>query len=400
MIEFDLSTQTAHIKFLDRTKTIEDEDPLFMFDDNTLEMTIQMEALLDCPRPHKYYADLKGFYYDRQLRTFFIFIMHYYLQIGEDLVKNDFRLFGDGEYMKHAKSFEFESYEVAKSVLFDDSSEHWVRIAGKNETQLILYDQSFALSANSGGLVIKKRALNPAINRCQFQTLIVKNRVFCFERKYYYMINETLKMYAIQSMFSKTSIYYGFDDVMMFVFNYLEDKVIFMTYAKFYVIDYNSIVFDELYLTLKLEPSDELVARENCFFVECEEPTSVTNASSILPVPEKKAHGFFDWLKSSYQFLIVGVVLLALVIAFFLLQNHRNKELGQDSRDPELIKMSSFGEDKNLDKLDDRVEDKGKSDSDKSKSSSKSNSKRNGMEEELVHELVQIPNLNRIEPIN
>lgn len=89
-------------------------------------MAIPLDSFLDCPQKHDNISQVKGIYYDDELQTFFIFIKHYYLQIGEDLVKKGFRDIFVGDYINQAKALEFESYEVAKSVLFDDLVTKWV----------------------------------------------------------------------------------------------------------------------------------------------------------------------------------------------------------------------------------------------------------------------------------
>lgn len=403
MIEFDLSEQSYHIKLISYRKLGESDEMFrFLTANESEEIILPMTNLLDCPRPHVTLDEVKGIYHDTQLKSFFIFINHYYLQIREDLVENGFKLFGRGDLMQYAKMFEFERYEDAKSVLYDSWTKNWVRSAGMNETQLILFGQTFFLSAKNDGLVIVKRAPNPAILKCHYQTLILKGRVFCFENEYYYLINETFRLFQIRLMFAKTAINYTNIQRVQFVFNYMDDKFVLMTLSNLYVIDYSWVNFDESELSLNIEPNEDLVERKNCFFQPCEEPTSSATTEitpiSRLTVPTEKKNEFVQWLKSSYQFVIVAAVLLALVIAFLLLQSARNKEHDRDTNSPSLIKMSNLEEDKNDGKPDDRGGEKSASNSDKSRSDSKTDGKRNEMDEEYVQELVQIPDLNRIEP--
>lgn len=409
MIEFDLSNQTVYMKHMNDPKQGPGryDDPVLRFDDSSVRTAIRLDAFLGCHQKYENENQLKGFYYNDDLETFFVFVNHFYLQITEDLVKRGFKDIFVGDYMKNAKPLEFESYEVAKSVLFDDLLARWVRIGGKAETQLILYDQAFTLSGNTSELMIKSRALEPGIQQCQLQTLVVKNKVFCFGEKYYSMMNEeALRMYEIRLMFAKTSVYNA-SQRMKFIFNYEENKVIFMTHTNFYVLHYSWFTFDQYDQTLTLNPTEELVERKNCLFVQCEEPTSTTT----IPVPSstpKPENNSFAWIKTCL--IIVAVLLTLLIVSVFLfLQFSKNKDRysSKESRDPEpeLIKIDAFGEDKNEDKVDgkdDKIQTESESFSDKDKSKSrrsekeKQDSKRNEMEEELV----QIPNLNRMEPAN
>ena len=147
IIEFDLKNRYVYVKLI--SEQDDSSDPM--------RRGKRLDDFLGCNRKYDNHSQVKGIYYNEELNTFFIFIDRFYLQIGEDLVKKNFRNVFVGDYMSQARSLEFESYKVSRQVLFEDAATKWVRIADKNETQLFLFDQWFRITASSSGLTFKKQ---------------------------------------------------------------------------------------------------------------------------------------------------------------------------------------------------------------------------------------------------
>lgn len=247
---------------------------------NVLKIEIILNFVLffqSCHVPYDDYSQLKGIYFSND--TFYIFISRFYLRIETDLVQTGFNLTND-LYNENSLNLRFENNDIYKTIKYENLNRRWVKTFGA-ESYFVTSDvDHFKLIATKTELVIEKTNINDeTIKKCIKQTFyIVETKDnYCFEEtEFTHQMSN--KKFLIKDIFKLNgSIEWTENQKLKFIFNYKEDKVVFLTATDLFVFTYQNFkVNSNKELTYLNDKNETIFTTLNCLFGRCKpEPSSI-----------------------------------------------------------------------------------------------------------------------------
>lgn len=241
------------------------------------QVNFDFDELVSCITPFTNERQIKGIFYDKATRLFFIFIKRFYLKITEDLVQNGF-LLDNTVYANNAFNLEFENREIYDSIRFENLKRKWIKTCS-NFVYFIPSSSSdlFVLSTiQNQSLMIKKITRSDYKLDCLLQTLIIDGHFYCFNELSYY--NKDSNKILIQNIFESSSIRWTSDQKLKFIFNYKDNKVIFLTLTDLFVFEYTNFkVKSNQEINYSVAKNDLIFQIQNCLINKCENsPTAQT----------------------------------------------------------------------------------------------------------------------------
>ena len=246
-----------HIEF-------EANSPGITIQDETLE--ISLSELFNCRKPFKMLRQVKGLFYSDGV--FYVFIDDYYLMAkGDEFVKYGFFL-RDQDYV-NARRID-KIFSMARPEWLQTK---WLKTL-RNNSFLVLGKSTFALRAREEAGSQQLEASSEVVedfSQCEQQTLEVEGRVFCFNKKIYYLLpdlnstqqTEPEKEKNISSIFQPAGV--QLDEELQFIFNYENNTFIMMTESEFFTLAYEQLLLDEE-LNVAIRAGTELKRQKNCLF--------------------------------------------------------------------------------------------------------------------------------------
>ena len=193
---------------------------------------------------------VKGIYFDLESEIFFIIMRTFHIRINDDLVLTNFDIGPDQYKITNALMFEVDDQLDLRSV---DEPTKWTRTYGKL-AYLSLDTHVFRLKSDiAQHLLIVQQDNEPILTLCRYQTFKLKDSCFCFNEKFYYLVEPDeddpdeiaqTNTYKIKQIFDKSDIHFDDDEQLEFIFNYKSNSFVLMTDSNLYVIDYDSIRLD------------------------------------------------------------------------------------------------------------------------------------------------------------
>lgn len=238
------------------------------------------------------------------------------MKIEHDLVLNGF-YFEDQLFSTNAFDLKFENEKIYKKIKFENLNRKWVKTI-QNKVYLVPSDQDrFELSTNKNKLIIKQvNELNYDIINCLKQTLEIENEhLFCFNESIYFYESSS-KFFPIQNIFKNSSIEWLSNQKLKFIFNYKEEKVIFMTLTDIFVFEYSNF---------KVNSNQELIYESD------ENVTQIKNKlfrNFITNAPTTKSKtDQIKFRKYIIMFLTFVLMLLFLFLYYLILKHKQIKVL-------------------------------------------------------------------------
>ena len=245
------------------------------------EYTIQggftFDELLSCHAKFEREREPKGIFNDGKLVDFYIIIRRFFIRVEYDLVQTGFKM-NDSMY---------EKAQNLKTKLFGNKFElvesKWVKTRRLGAYLVTSQKYVFDLDAEAFAANDFKQQETPnLIDRCLYNTLVIAGKVFCFEEKHYWFFvsevnlhDDTGQMYTPRKKLSKiTDIFqnspgigYNAGQELKFIFNYLNDSFVFMTYDSLFVFSYDRFSVNEHHEIIANYSSNERVlVVQNHFF--------------------------------------------------------------------------------------------------------------------------------------
>lgn len=242
LIELD-KMRNIHIKEFDLKKHVESSVV------RSIDVPVPLVDLLYCHRPLTNFEQVKGIFYYDERQSFYLFVDHFYVKIHEDLVKSSF--FVDHKlktYDENELDLEF-GQEDRKSVEFENAAFLRFVKAEKNNVYLTTPNQVFRLSVAATERIQLWRVEKPLLSTCLRQTLEVNGVLFCFRPTTYYRLsesNEKPEIFQIKDLFATAPFrHFDTDERLEFIFNYDDDRVVFMTRKNYLLLYYNFFSVNE-----------------------------------------------------------------------------------------------------------------------------------------------------------
>ena len=239
-----------------------------------LSYKMTLEDFLGCIRKLDSFDQVKGiFFHDH---TVYLVLRQYYVMFEASLIDDRFEGVDENALYKNRSIYRISDYELDK-IRFDESR-RWVKTIG-GEVHLSFNVVDIYNAVFSGKFVSLQRSAKIDRLECDKQTLEVAGDVFCFEEKQYYKmerINQVFaktnnsKSYPISELFSRVKYFIYEEQNLLFIFNYVENKFIFMTDRYFFTIEHNQVrQIGDGKLVIYCDHVDALDFQENCLLEKC-----------------------------------------------------------------------------------------------------------------------------------
>ena len=223
-----------------------------------------------------------------------MFINRFYLVIKDDLVETSFKL--KDEYYESGNDLVFE-HDIMGSIMFETRRSKWV-LNLLNEHYLVLDEQLFKVTVETGVLKLVQNDNNPISQNCNWQTLKIVSNEYCFTPKYYYPVLKKELHVSYTQLFENSSV--QFDGDLQFIFNYRNRAFVMMTMNSFYVVPYNLTEEGDA-IPIGLNSNVSILRQKNHLF------------DTLDTEPLKKEEGFKTvYLVPAFAAVILIVISLAL----------------------------------------------------------------------------------------
>lgn len=288
---------------------------------------VTLDKFLSCYQPFKDFDQLKGIYYDKKTKSFYLFVNRFYILIKYDLVKNEFRL-------NQSKLLFFESaYNLSlrkpMDIYYEYSNSKWIK-KFEDKVYLSLYSNQFEILISDEMILSFGLEKNfKFLKKCRRQILNVRDLYFCIEEKTYYQMSapiaenrEEPKMRSIKDLFDTTPIEYEDYQIVELIFDYKDDTFVLMTQTHLFIID--NLVVDvgkNQSLIFKYDKTRILRKLKNCILPnnesKCNKDNGLPNSALTLVINI----GFFKFLA------IFFIVVLLVCFVTFLAVRIRKKNV-------------------------------------------------------------------------
>ena len=244
------------------------------------------EELLNC---RSWQSDrIRGIYYSRSVKRFFLFIRRFFVAIDEDLVASQFLL---NDLSKHYQPVPigFEEFPLNAGSSIGGS----VKTLG--QSALYGYANHFyQLTANERKLTLTNSSLGAefAEFQCSEQTLVVKSSfVFCFGSEHYHFLYEMqnhtnqknnsarpVGRWPIKAIFEKSQVQW-IAQSLRHIFNYENDTVVFLTDSSLFILDYSAFVLSSIETVQIVYNSNQTVVQLKNYLYTKSGPLHSTSSS-------------------------------------------------------------------------------------------------------------------------
>lgn len=274
-----------------------------------LNIRWSFDDMLSCHTPWTDRRQLKGVYYHKRSKIFYVFVKRFYLKIQDELVQNSFEL-DNSVYATNAYDIVYENDEMYDKMRFDMMSTKFIKHF-PTEVYYMPYWYIYGMSLDDQDLVKIKQLIGKDAYRMKFHEcpdlILVVNKVFvyCFQSSRYIFLYEMDKLHTqmedkkrffTHKIFEDLNIGYFSNQSLEFTFNYGVNQVAFLTTTDLWLFEYDGF---------NREPDDSLTYTEkhvrlrNCFFAKClpmnatESPAtteSTTKATTRKKITKPRPH--------------------------------------------------------------------------------------------------------------
>lgn len=273
---------------------------------------------------------MKGIWYDQTKKLFYIFIRRFFLRFEEDLVMTGF-YFNETAYRKNVGVLSFENSDKHQPIRFEIERTHLYVKTFPSMSLYVPFDQVFKLITSDSSNAFVEPHEKPKLIHCPGNTLVLRKQyVFCFYRDntYRLLYDRSLKepvidpnpdFFTVDSIFKDKS----WNLTLLFIFNYLDDSVVFVNELRIRVLKYANFYMDLTRMYYNTSADNGIVDNHNCFVKnDCTQPMPMnsTNPTTVLtPVPRTRPmnpRGILGNLKWPVVIVIVGLVIVALFVGY------------------------------------------------------------------------------------
>lgn len=276
--------------------------------------------------------DVKGIFYDNKNKIFFIIMRTFYLRILDDLMITNFNLTSEQYNKTHEFVFKLKTEIDLRTI--DQFDNRWIKTDGTRGF-ISIGNYLFELIVDKEkNLIFKQTERAPPIELwlCKFQTLTLKRKCFCFNEKFYYLIEnfdsgfdddynyETHGAYNLADIFHSNPHNIS-DERAQFIFSYNSDYVL-MTDQSIYLLKSQN---------LRRKSYDRLNYNTNV--------TRLKNNLFIYEPFRQKKFYLSEYIKIEYFFPLLIIIIIILVkvnfnkleLFFDSLKLHRLKKIFDQS---------------------------------------------------------------------
>ena len=290
---------------------------------------IPLDEFFSCHRNPIADREIKGVWYDKKSKTFYLFINRFFRKIQSDLVADNFKL---------PPNPTFESLKFNGSLYpeFEIINSRYVKTVGDTSYLATSVDFVFELSAESLADKLLPIENGSLIDRCPKQSLVVEGEVFCFgETDYYHLIDlENLRnvskinadvgrknkvVHRISEIFQGTNIQYEKNQRLKFIFNYQKNQVVFATATNLFLFNYEKFMIsaETKRLSTKYTAQDSVEVKINCLLDPYSQPSCDHQGISTTPYrpTDLITTGTpYDLIRANLDILIISFLVLLLVL--------------------------------------------------------------------------------------
>lgn len=287
---------------------------------------IPIDEFFACHRDPISERELKGIFYDKKAKRFYLFINRFFRKL-----KKDFDLVEENFKLPFPATFDSLKFDERLNPEFEVVNSKYVKSAG--DTSYLATSIGFVFELNAENLDEKFTQLEKnIIDRCPKQTLLVEGEVFCFgEADYYHLTNQDgltktsdkeagrkRIIHRIAEIFQGTGIKYGDTQKLKFIFNYLKNQFVFVTNSNLFVFNYEkfSVNTEAKRITTRYTNVDSVPMKINClldpFKPNCDQKgLTTTSARPTYPVTFGTP---VDVIRSNLDIIIISFLVLLLVL--------------------------------------------------------------------------------------
>lgn len=215
---------------------------------------------------------IKGIFYDKVSKLFFIFIKRFYLKLEIDLISSQF-YFDDKLYETNAHYLEFENDQIYGKVKFENLKTKWIQNYLNEAFFIPSSESSFKLEINlDQNLLIKDQIVSNEIKNCKKQIFLIHDSLYCFDDNFYSF--GTNQKFLTHTIFEDSPVIFNSEQNVHFIFNYLDNQTVFLTNTFLYIFDKNDFKINNSNkeITFSNHPNYRPIRIKNCLIAKCNKP--------------------------------------------------------------------------------------------------------------------------------
>lgn len=256
--------------------------------------SMSFKEFFSCHVQFKTEWEIKGIFYDKQIKTYFVFINRFYLRISKlDLISNEFKLSNE-MFENNAYDIHIEDEELNQKFKFSILWRRWIYAVGDLtyfRSHIDTYE--IKINYNDSRLVIKESNFG-MLGKCFRQSLVIEGHFFCIDEDDYFTMSShgyPLRVGYLSEIFEKSKIGWDKTQILSLIFNYKDGQVVFMTLSHTFVLEYKNFKIINSYKKLIYDDpnaDENLIKTKSCIFDSetCEPPPRVNTKKTGRPFTE------------------------------------------------------------------------------------------------------------------